>query len=113
MEGTELLVATGRRARTTGMMFDRAGALREGTWIDVDDLMCVSSVSEGWLYAVGDPNGRALMTHIAKYQAKLAGNLIVAKAKGIYQTEVAAREWDKLTAQPKGLKMAQTVFTDP
>ena len=105
-EGTEMLIATGRRARTVGMTLERFGAPSEGAWIEVDDSMCVSSVSEGWLYAVGDSNGRALMTHIAKYQAKLAGGSIVAKAKGIYQAEVAAGNWDKLTAKPKGLAIA-------
>jgi pyruvate/2-oxoglutarate dehydrogenase complex dihydrolipoamide dehydrogenase (E3) component len=113
VEGTELLIATGRRARTAGMMLERVGAPSEGAWVEVDASMRVSSVPEGWLYAVGDPNGRALMTHIAKYQAKLAGNSIVAKAMGTYQTEVAASEWDKLTAKPQGLAIAQAVFTDP
>lgn len=113
VEGTELLIATGRRARTADMTLERVGAPSEGAWIEVDDSMCVSSVSEGWLYAVGDPNGRALMTHVAKYQAKIAGASIVAKSKGTYQAEVAAREWDKLTAKPKGLAIAQAVFTDP
>jgi pyruvate/2-oxoglutarate dehydrogenase complex dihydrolipoamide dehydrogenase (E3) component len=113
IEGTEMLIATGRRARTAGMTLERVGAPSEGAWIEVDDSMCVSSVSEGWLYAVGDSNGRALMTHIAKYQAKLAGGSIVAKAKGTYQIEVAARDWDKLTAKPKGLAIAQGIFTDP
>lgn len=113
IEGSELLIATGRRARTAGMTLDRVGALSEGAWIEVDDSMCVSAVTGGWLYAVGDPNGRALMTHIAKYQAKLAGASILAKARGTYQAEVAARDWDKLTAKPRGLAIAQAIFTDP
>ena len=113
IEGTELLIATGRKARTAGMTLQLVGAGYEGAWIEVDDSMCVSSVPDGWLYAVGDPNGRALMTHIAKYQAKIAGGSIVAKARGTYQTEVAARDWDKLTARPKGLAIAQGIFTDP
>ena len=113
VEGTELLIATGRTARTAGMMLDRVGVANEGPWIEVDDSMCVSSVKEGWLYAVGDPNGRALMTHIAKYQAKVAGHSIVAKVKGTYRTEVAAREWSKLSVKPKGLAIAQAIFTDP
>ena len=113
VDGTELLIATGRRARTAGMMLELVGCPSEGACIEVDDSMCVSSVREGWLYAVGDPNGRALMTHIAKYQAKLAGGSIVAKAKGTYEKEVAARGWDKLTAKPKGLAIAQSIFTDP
>ena len=113
VEGTELLIAAGRRARTAGMNLEQVGAPSEGAWIQVDDSMCVTSVSESWLYAVGDPNRRALMTHIAKYQARLAGNSIVAQSRGTYLKEVAAREWDKLTAKPTGLAIAQAIFTDP
>ena len=110
VEGRELLIAAGRRARTAGINLDRVGAPSECAWIKVDDSMCVTSVSESWLYAVGDTNGRALMTHIANYQAKLAGNSIIAKSKGIYAREVAAPDWDKLTAKPTGLAIAQAIF---
>lgn len=113
VEGTELLIATGRRARTSGMMLEKVGAPSEGASIEVDDSMCVLSVPEGWLYAVGDSNGRAMMTHIAQYQSKLAGGSIVAKVKGTYETEIAVRDWDKLTAKPTGLAIAQSIFTDP
>ena len=113
VEGTELLIATGRRAQTAGMMLEKVGAPSEGASIEVDDSMCVLSVPEGWLYAVGDSNGRAMMTHIAQYQSKLAGGSIVAKVKGTYETEIAAQEWDRLTAKPTGLAIAQSVFTDP
>ena len=30
-----------------------------------------------WLYAVGDVNGRALLTHVAKYQARVAADVIL------------------------------------
>lgn len=113
VEGTEILIATGRKARTAGMTLDTVGAPAEGTWLEVDNSMCVLSVPDGWLYAVGDTNGRAMVTHVAKYQAKIAGNAIVAKAKGTYEEDVKAREWNKLTAKPRGLAIAQSVFTDP
>ena len=113
VDGTELVIATGRKARTAGMMLELVGGPSDGAWIEVDDSMCVSSVQGGWLYAVGDPNGRALMTHIARYQAKLAGGSIIAKANGTYENEKAARDWNKLTAKPKGLAIAQGIFADP
>ncbi|KAJ9654223.1 hypothetical protein H2198_006683 [Neophaeococcomyces mojaviensis] len=113
VKGTEILVATGRKAQITGMMLEQFGGPIDGGWAKVDDSMCVSSVPEGWLYAVGDLNGRALMTHIAKYQAKLAANSIIAKAKGTYQREVSLNFWNKLTAKPTGLAIAQSIFTDP
>ena len=113
VEGTEILVAAGRRAQTNNMTLERVGLPCEGRWIPVDDSMCVTSISGDWLYAVGDLNGRALMTHIAKYQAKLAGNSIVAKARGRYHEEVKSQAWDRLTAKPTGLAIAQSIFTDP
>jgi dihydrolipoamide dehydrogenase len=36
----------------------------------------------GWLYAVGDVCGRALLTHMGKYQARIAGDVIAARADG-------------------------------
>ena len=36
-----------------------------------------------WLYAVGDVNHRALLTHQGKYQARAAGDVIAARAKGL------------------------------
>jgi pyruvate/2-oxoglutarate dehydrogenase complex dihydrolipoamide dehydrogenase (E3) component len=32
-----------------------------------------------WLYAVGDCNGRALLTHMGKYQARICGDAILGK----------------------------------
>jgi pyruvate/2-oxoglutarate dehydrogenase complex dihydrolipoamide dehydrogenase (E3) component len=60
VEGTELLIATDRKARTTGMTLNTVGGASDRAWIEVDDSMCTSSVSGGWLYAVGDPNSLAL-----------------------------------------------------
>ena len=30
-----------------------------------------------WLYAIGDVNGRALLTHMGKYQARVAADVIL------------------------------------
>jgi dihydrolipoamide dehydrogenase len=35
-----------------------------------------------WLYAIGDANGRALLTHMGKYQGRIAGDVIAARAEG-------------------------------
>ena len=35
-----------------------------------------------WLYAVGDICGRALLTHMGKYQGRIAGDVIAARAEG-------------------------------
>lgn len=96
--GTELLTATGRNAKTHDMGLEKVGGPSEGAWFNVDDSMCATAVKNKWLSAVGDPNELALMTHNPKYQAKVAGGTIVAKSKGIYQSEVVGEMFNTLTS---------------
>ena len=42
----------------------------------------MTAVERGWLYAVGDVTGRALLTHMGKYQARICGDVIAARAAG-------------------------------
>jgi dihydrolipoamide dehydrogenase len=79
----EVLVATGRSPRTHRLGLETVG-LEAGAWIDVDDTMLVhGAAGDGdWLYAVGDVNHRALLTHQGKYQARAAGDVIAARATG-------------------------------
>jgi dihydrolipoamide dehydrogenase len=74
----EILVAVGRRPSTGGIGLDTLG-LDPGQYIDVDDQLRVKGVPGGWLYAVGDCNGRSLLTHMGKYQARIAGDVIAGK----------------------------------
>jgi pyruvate/2-oxoglutarate dehydrogenase complex dihydrolipoamide dehydrogenase (E3) component len=70
--GDELLVAVGRRPNTDQLGMDTIG-LEPGKSIEVDDYMRASD----WLYAIGDVNGRALLTHMGKYQARIAADAIL------------------------------------
>jgi pyruvate/2-oxoglutarate dehydrogenase complex dihydrolipoamide dehydrogenase (E3) component len=72
--GDELLVAIGRRANTTDLGLESIG-LEPGESIEVDDHM--RRPGSDWLYAVGDVNGRALLTHMGKYQARIAADTIL------------------------------------
>jgi dihydrolipoamide dehydrogenase len=72
--GEQLLVAAGRDPVSEGIGLDTVG-LQEGGPIEVDDAMRVPG--HDWLYAVGDVNGRALLTHIGKYQARVAADVIL------------------------------------
>jgi pyruvate/2-oxoglutarate dehydrogenase complex dihydrolipoamide dehydrogenase (E3) component len=73
--GDELLVATGRRAPTDDLGLDAVGVEPgRGGFIDVDDHLRAGGLD--WLYAVGDVNGRALLTHHGKYQARLVGDAL-------------------------------------
>ncbi|HET7311033.1 MAG TPA: NAD(P)/FAD-dependent oxidoreductase [Mycobacteriales bacterium] len=78
IEADELLVAVGRRPRTSDLGLDTVG-LEQGRPVDVDDRLRAVGVSGDWLYAVGDVNGRALLTHMGKYQGRIAGDVIAGK----------------------------------
>jgi pyruvate/2-oxoglutarate dehydrogenase complex dihydrolipoamide dehydrogenase (E3) component len=67
-----------------------------GILIEVDDQLRVSGYD--WLYAAGDVNGRSLLTHSGKYQARLV-------ADHIEGAEVEARN-DRAGAP-------RVIFTDP
>jgi len=76
VSGSELLVAVGRRPTTQDLGLETVG-LEPGSSIDVgNDLR---SKAHNWLYAIGDVNGRSLLTHMGKYQARLAADAILGK----------------------------------
>jgi pyruvate/2-oxoglutarate dehydrogenase complex dihydrolipoamide dehydrogenase (E3) component len=74
--GEELLVAVGRRPHTDKLGLESVG-LEPGGSVHVDEQMRVPG--HGWLYVVGDANGRALLTHMGKYQARLAADHILGR----------------------------------
>ena len=76
VEADELLVAIGRTPRTADIGLDSVG-LEPGKPVQVDESLRVPG--RDWLYAVGDVNGRALLTHMGKYQARLAADAILGK----------------------------------
>ena len=47
----------------------------------MDDTLRVTAVDGGWLYAAGDVNHLALLTHMGKYQARVCGDAIAARAR--------------------------------
>jgi dihydrolipoamide dehydrogenase len=77
----ELVVAAGRRPNSTDIGLPSVG-LPDSGYIDVDDHLTVTGVTGEWLYAIGDVCGRALLTHMGKYQARIAGEIIAARALG-------------------------------
>jgi pyruvate/2-oxoglutarate dehydrogenase complex dihydrolipoamide dehydrogenase (E3) component len=74
--GDELLVAVGRRPRTDTLGLEGLG-LEPGESVKVDDTMRVPG--HEWLYVLGDANGRVLLTHMGKYQARLAADHILGR----------------------------------
>jgi pyruvate/2-oxoglutarate dehydrogenase complex dihydrolipoamide dehydrogenase (E3) component len=103
LEADEVLVATGRAPRTDDLGLDTVG-LAPGSWLEVDGTCQVTGIDGGWLYAVGDVNHLALLTHMGKYQSRTCGDAIAARAKG---KEPAATAWADQSAVP------QVIFTTP
>ncbi|MGW0331085.1 dihydrolipoyl dehydrogenase family protein [Streptomyces sp. NPDC003011] len=108
IEADEILFATGRAPQTDDIGLDTVG-LEPGSWLDVDDSLRVTG-SE-WLYAVGDVNHRALLTHQGKYQARIAGAAIAARACGVPSVE--SDPWGAHAATADHAAVPQVVFTDP
>ncbi|TFC42497.1 NAD(P)/FAD-dependent oxidoreductase [Cryobacterium sp. TMT1-21] len=110
---TEVLVATGRLPRTRDVGLETVG-LVPGDWLEVDDTLLVQGSSPelagAWLYATGDVNHRALLTHQGKYQARAAGDVIAARAAG---TPVDDQPWGTHAATADHAAVPQVTFTDP
>jgi pyruvate/2-oxoglutarate dehydrogenase complex dihydrolipoamide dehydrogenase (E3) component len=73
LEAEEILVAVGRRPLTDDLGLDSVG-LEPGKSIAVDDTLRAKGVP--WLFAIGDVNGRSLLTHMGKYQARVVSTVI-------------------------------------
>ncbi|MET9494721.1 NAD(P)/FAD-dependent oxidoreductase [Streptomyces sp. NPDC006552] len=108
LEADEILFATGRAPRTEDIGLETVG-LEPGSWLSVDDTLRVEG--HDWLYAVGDANHRALLTHQGKYQARIAGDVIAARAAGVPLLETD--RWGAHVATADTAAVPQVVFTDP
>jgi dihydrolipoamide dehydrogenase len=106
LEADEILVAAGRRPNTAGIGLDSVG-LAPGGPVEVDDTMQAIGVADNWLYAVGDTNGRNMLTHMGKYQARVCGDVIAARANGTSDDSPAFRDIADDMGAP------QAIFTDP
>jgi len=84
--GDELLVCTGRKAHTDALGLETVG-LKGGGTIDVDERLRVPG--RDWLYVVGDANGRVLLTHMGKYQARLVADRILGRPGGSLRSDGA------------------------
>lgn len=97
VEAAELLVAIGRVPRTEGIGLESAGVEPgERGFLTTDDRLRVGG--REWLYAVGDVNGRALFTHMGKYQAWVAAENVLGR-----ETEAIA----------EAAALPRVTFTDP
>jgi pyruvate/2-oxoglutarate dehydrogenase complex dihydrolipoamide dehydrogenase (E3) component len=76
VSGDEILVAVGRHILSADLGLDALG-VEPGRPIEVDDALRVPG--HGWLYVIGDANGRALLTHMGKYQGRIVADRILGR----------------------------------
>jgi dihydrolipoamide dehydrogenase len=115
VEAEEILVAVGRKPRTEGIGLESVGVEPgKGGDLETDDRLRVDG--REWLYAVGDVSGRALFTHMGKYQAWVAaenalGREVEAIAEGIGSPRVTFTD-PQVAAAGKTLDQAREAGID-
>ncbi len=95
VETDEVLAAFGRLPGTAGIGLETIGLEPGGPLVVGDDFRVPG---HDWLFAVGDVNGRALLTHMGKYQGRLVADTILGR-------EVQLRS--------DGARSPRVIFTDP
>jgi pyruvate/2-oxoglutarate dehydrogenase complex dihydrolipoamide dehydrogenase (E3) component len=95
--GDRLLVAVGRTPQVEGLGLETVGLEPDG-YVHVDEHAQVPG--HDWLYAIGDLNGRAPFTHMAKYQARVAADHMLGKDTAIDHGA-------------DGPRSPRVIFTDP
>ncbi|MDX6627577.1 MAG: hypothetical protein QOE56_2566 [Solirubrobacterales bacterium] len=97
VDAEEILVAVGRVPHTADLAL-QAIEVEPGEqgFLETDDRMRVSD--RDWLYAIGDVNGRALFTHIGKYQAWIAAENLLGR---------------RVEAAAEAIGAPRVTFTDP
>jgi dihydrolipoamide dehydrogenase len=109
VEADEVLFATGRQPNTSDIGLQTVD-LTPGSWLDVDDTCMVRAREDGWLYALGDINHHALLTHQGKYQARIAGAAIAARAAG---QPLDTAPWGSHAVTADYQAVPQMFFCDP
>ena len=105
----EIVVALGRTPSTGDIGLSSIG-LPDGGFLAVDDQQAVKGVPGQWLYAIGDVCGRALLTHMGKYQARIVGEVIASRAGVAVAPGGFAAE---LSTEAGHRGVPQVTFTDP
>ncbi len=95
IEADEVLAAFGRVPGTHGIGLESIGLESGGPLTVADDFRVPG---HEWLYAIGDVNGRALLTHMGKYQARLVADTILGR---------------NVQLRIDGERSPRVIFTDP
>jgi pyruvate/2-oxoglutarate dehydrogenase complex dihydrolipoamide dehydrogenase (E3) component len=74
-------VAVGREPQVDGLGLETIGLGEPDGYLDVDEHCGMPGLD--WLYVIGDLNGRAAFTHMAKYQARVATDHLLGRDTAI------------------------------
>lgn len=107
LEVAKVLVAAGRRPALDGLGLPAFGIEPASLRVDETGLVLGNS----WLYAVGDCCGRAMLTHQGKYQARITGDVIVARSRG--ELDGRPSRWSRHARTADELAVPRAMFTDP
>ncbi|MGN6600168.1 MAG: dihydrolipoyl dehydrogenase family protein [Actinomycetes bacterium] len=131
VEADEVLAALGRSPATGSLGLETVGIgpdqLAPGGYVPVDETCAVGAAGlddqgQPWLYAVGDVNGRNLLTHMGKYQGRAVGERLAVRGAGRAGARVApgggrrgrhVAEDNPLVPWADEVGAPQVVFTDP
>ncbi|MBJ8344119.1 NAD(P)/FAD-dependent oxidoreductase [Antrihabitans sp. YC2-6] len=102
-EVDEIIVAAGRSPSSADLGLATVG-LTDGKYVPTDEHLTAAGE---WLYAVGDINGRAPLTHMGKYQARICGDVIAARAEG------RSLNGPRFRSSADSHQVPQVVFTSP
>jgi pyruvate/2-oxoglutarate dehydrogenase complex dihydrolipoamide dehydrogenase (E3) component len=112
LTGTHVLVAVGRVPRTEDLGLETI-ALLNTTNIEVDDTLAVKTGNDTWLYAVGDANNRALLTHMGNYQARIVSNVIISKLPDLIKDKQILNRRRQLKSVAEPSVVPQVIVTLP
>lgn len=116
LRSEELLIATGRRPAIAGigledLLSGESADRNEAEQISqlrTDDTGLVAGTD--WLYAVGDAAGKVLLTHQGKYEARITGAVLAARAA---DEQVDPAPWSAYAQTANEYAVPSVVFTDP
>jgi pyruvate/2-oxoglutarate dehydrogenase complex dihydrolipoamide dehydrogenase (E3) component len=97
VECDHVAATLGRTPNTDAIGLETIG-LEPGKGLEVDDELRVPG--HPWLYAIGDVNQRQLLTHMGKYQGRIAADVILGRPQ-------------RLSPLADGPPPPRVVFTDP
>jgi pyruvate/2-oxoglutarate dehydrogenase complex dihydrolipoamide dehydrogenase (E3) component len=109
LRGDHLLLATGRRPRTSGIGLETVGVTAAESGVPVDAHLQVADR----LWAVGDVTGVRLLTHVGKYQGEVVASNILGEPRDAHYAAIPDVVYTDPQAASVGATEARFTATTP